>query len=158
MKFSSISFLQKIAVFLLLFFCPFFLCSIYAENNLLLSSKANLSYWNEPSNYTEETQCMQILSDAIKNTDDRDLKGVDLTSVNVPNKSGIYDLSKYFDKENKHGFIGARSSRYAENYFFRARRNNIGTILTNRNYIKSQIVPFGQNTNFEYPLQHRRVK
>ncbi|PID83953.1 hypothetical protein CSB09_03495 [Candidatus Gracilibacteria bacterium] len=88
----------------------------------------------------EEEQCMKILAQTVK-TDD-------LTSVSLPNDvkpttSDTLDLSDY--GKFKEFRLGGR--------FFKAQRNNIGTILADSNYIKSQVVTFGpKETDFDFPL------
>lgn len=105
----------------------------------------------------EEEQCMLILADYMEwgnNTLSFKGKPVEsnLSEISLPSDEDITPSSSdALDLSNYETFKKFRLNEK----FYKARRNNIGTILAEKNYIKSQVITFWEKkTDFEFPLQN----
>ncbi|MBS9784343.1 hypothetical protein KGV55_03260 [Candidatus Gracilibacteria bacterium] len=103
---------------------------------VFLSVGSFISY-TYADNIIPETECFEILS-----------KYADISNVSIDNT--IYNLGDYQSFKNN------RNPNPKGGYFFRAKRNNIGTINAKKEYLKTQFVSFGKELKgFEFPLQKR---
>jgi hypothetical protein len=122
------------------------------------SVSANLRDW--PS-WAEEEACFDLLNKAVENdnrfTDATLLPDWDLSNV-------LYDeaSSSYYDFSSYSNFWSAAVENPAnswwsswDNYYFEARRNNIGTIISWNDYILSQVSWFWRDSNFDFPLESK---
>jgi len=110
----------------------------------------------------EEDACFVLLNQAVKNdsrfSDSEIFVNGDLTEV-------LFDESNnsYHDFSSYDGFVDRRAENpdnvwngiYGDEYYFDARRNNIGTIISGSNYVISQISWFGKDSNFDFPLESK---
>lgn len=110
---------------------------------------------------SEEDACFLLLNEAVWNDQrfkDSDLMpNWDLTNV-------LYDESNnsYYDFWTYSNFRVKRAENtantwypYGDEYYFEARRNNIGTIIAWNNYVISQISGFWRDSNFDFPLESK---
>lgn len=96
----------------------------------------------------EEMSCMKILAKYVKQ--DGRFNGEDISDALLNDKGDKRaDLSNY---KGPNWFLD--NTRRAPDWskFFKARRNNIGTIITASDYIMTQFVTFGTNSDFKFPL------
>ncbi len=100
--------------------------------------------------FQEEISCFKILSDEV-NADNRFRYGnganENLSDVLVRDgiRVNISDYKEGFQKNLR------KNPRGKESTFF-ARRNNVGTIIADRDYIATQFVTFGTESAFKFPL------
>lgn len=97
------------------------------------------------ASFEEEKTCFNILTPKVSA-----IYGVNLASV--WNGSSFVDISQYgntplqkFRKERV---------KVSGNPFFDSQRNNIGTIVLDSNYITTQYVSFGNDTDFLFPIDN----
>lgn len=107
----------------------------------------------------EEDTCFELLNTAVKNDsrfkDPKILKSGDLSRVLINESNNtLYDFSKYnyFYDKRAYEWYNEPANSGSSLYYFDARRNNIGTIIAEKNYIISQISWFGRDSNFDFPL------
>jgi len=102
--------------------------------------------------WDEEDACFTLLNEAIINDSrfvDSDIfPDGDLSKVYFEWKNSYGDLTTYDNFKDER----AENPNSGNNYFI-ARRNNIGTIITRNDYVVSQIVGFGRDSNFDFPLK-----
>lgn len=92
---------------------------------------------------SEENVCFEILTESVKK-----IEGIDLSSVKKSERSkDTMDISSY------DSFRENRVTRNKDNPYFLAKRNNIGTIISNEIYILSQFTSFWNETAFDFPLR-----
>lgn len=89
----------------------------------------------------EEQSCFDILKEYVQN--DPRFGGEDISHAYINKDKGQQDLSEYG--------TGFKNNRDWDKFFL-ARRNNIGTIITESDYIISQFVTFWKSSNFVFPL------
>ncbi len=122
-----------------------------------------------PSCYAgkEENDCFKLLNTAVKQdvrfqnkasfgTGSDVLVNGDLTDVLYnENNSEHRDFSSYtnFLKKRAYKWLIPPTSSTGAEYFFNARRNNVGTIFSENNYLVSQVVWFWRGSNFDFPLE-----
>lgn len=92
---------------------------------------------------TEEQGCFDILTDYVKQ--DARFGREDIAKAYISRTAREVDLSSYAT-----WFLDHRAGRGDKKFL--ARRNNIGTIITESNYITSQFVTFWEGSNFVFPL------
>lgn len=123
------------------------------------TSFANL--W-DGRDWEEEAACFELLNEAVAN--DQRFKNTtllpnwDLSSVLFDEvSSSYYDFSKYSNFWNAAVKNPKNLSNWNPNddYYFTARRNNIGTIISWNNYILSQVSWFWRDSNFDFPLESK---
>lgn len=109
--------------------------------------------------WTEERRCLDVLNSAVaadsRFKDYNIFPKGDLSEVLVDDISSSYDdLSKYskFRDYRSYRWSSEPLSSLNPRYFFSTRRNNIGTIIAWSNYNISQIVWFGKDSTFDFPL------
>ena len=93
----------------------------------------------------EEKMCFALLTSKANA-----LYGVDL--ANVWNGTSYVDISQYGNTPWQ--FFKKNREKVAGDPFFNSQRNNIGTIILPINYITTQYVPFGNSTNFKFPIDN----
>ncbi len=115
----------------------------------IYSYTGNINSTYAATGMSEEEYCFEILSNQTDaqfwvELDEIKLRESDNFTVDISTYSKFKNYT--LDNWNQHYLIGFGD-------FFAAKRNNIATIQANGDYILSQFVPFGDRTNFTFPLR-----
>lgn len=123
-----------------------------------LSVSADLG---DGANWSEESECFSLLNIAVTQdnrfTDSEIFPDGDLSKVLYDEaSSSYYDFSSYSNFWNI-AALNPENSGWSswDDYYFEARRNNIGTIVSWNNYVLSQISWFWRDSNFDFPLESK---
>ena len=120
--------------YIILVLC-FFISIGYISNNSIYASNSE----------KEEQACLNILKDAIRN--DGRFSGINIEQVKINEwNNQTYNISNYRVFKEQKRRIGNN------NGYFIARRNNIGTIIRENDYIITQFVTFWDRSSFKFPL------
>ena len=116
----------------------------------LLSLAVYLPHDSFAANTNEEQSCLKYMQEYIKK--DPRYGGLDISKARVGDISrDTADLSDYED-----GFLKNRQKKSGNGGLYAARRNNIGTIIAQENFIITQFVTFGDRAAFRFPLPTER--
>lgn len=107
----------------------------------------------------EENECFKLLDKAVKQDsrfdDSRIFVKGDLSEVLYDeSNNSYYDFSSYSNFRDERVVNPRRRNWWGNSkYYFQARRNNIGTIISSNNYVLSQVTWFWRDSNFDFPLE-----